>query len=145
MTSLYTFLPILRKLNVYRIFHRAFSPSFITVPEPVCFLKLITNFRNFRYFRYLNGQLCISRPKYGHFSHQRFQISPNQRFVFRFLQIFVLTVFPFFSTAILDKRFKPITLVCNPIQSNELNNKMYQFEESCAKIEDVRVPHWKTY
>ena len=57
----------------------------------------------------------------------------------------MLTVFSVFSAAILDERYVPKPLVCNPIQSNELKNKTYQFKENCAKIEDVRVPHWKTY
>ena len=58
---------------------------------------------------------------------------------------FGFNVFSVFSAAILDRRYEPKTLVCNPIQSNELKNITYQFEENCAKIEDVRVPHWKTY
>ena len=94
MTSLYTFLPILRKLNVNSIFFRIFSPTFISVPKTFSVVELISKFRNFRYFRYSNGQLCNGRPKYGHIRHQRFQI--NQCFVFQFLQILVLTVFPFF-------------------------------------------------
>ena len=96
MTSLYTFLPILREFNVNSIFYRVFSPTFISVPETFCVVELISKFRNFRYFRYFNGQLCNGRPKYGHIRHQRFQINLNQCFVFRFLQILVLTVFPFF-------------------------------------------------
>ena len=43
----------------------------------------------------------------------------------------------------MDGRFEPKTLVCNPIQINELKNKMYQFEENCTKIEDVRMSHSK--
>jgi len=58
MTSIYTFLPILRKLNVYRKFYIAFSPTIITVPETVFVLKLISCFRNFRCFRYFKGALC---------------------------------------------------------------------------------------
>ena len=41
----------------------------------------------------------------------------------------------------MDGRYELKTLVCNPIQSNELKNITYQFEENYAKIEDVRVPH----
>ena len=141
MTSLYTFLPILRKQNVNRIFYKVFSPTFISVPETFYVVELVSKCSNFRYFRYFNGQLCNGRPLYGHIRHQRFQINLNQCFVFRFLQILVLTVFPFFSAAILDRRYEPNTLVCNPIQSNELKNITYQFEENYAKIEDVRVPH----
>ena len=58
-------------------------------------IELVLNFCNFRYFRYFKGLLCNGRPKYGHIRHQRCQINVNQRFLFRFLQIFVLTGFPF--------------------------------------------------
>ena len=34
-------------------------------------------------------------------------------------------------------------MVCNPIQNNELKNRMCQFEENCTQIEGVRVPHLK--
>ena len=40
-------------------------------------------------------------------------------------------------------RYEPKTLVCIPIQSNEQMKKMYQFEENCINIEDVRVSHSK--
>ena len=78
------------------LFRGLLSPSFTTVTETVCVVELISILRNFRYFRYFNGQLCNGRPKYGHIRHQWFQINLNQCFVFRFLQILVLTVFPFF-------------------------------------------------
>ena len=96
MTSLYTFLLKLSKMNVNSIFYRVISPTFISVHETFCVEKLISKFRNFRYFRYFNGQLCKGRPKYGHIRHQRFQINLNQCFVFRCLQILCLTVIPFF-------------------------------------------------
>ena len=69
---------------------------FISAPKTFCVVELISKFRNFRYIRYFNGQLCNGRPKYGHIRHQRFQINLKQCFVFQFLQILVLTVFPFF-------------------------------------------------
>ena len=54
----------------------------------------------------------------------RLQINIYQCFVLQFSQILVLTFFPgFFSAAILDRRYKPKTLVCNPIQSNALKKK----------------------
>ena len=58
---------------------------------------------------------------------------------------FVFNGFSVFAAAILDRRYEPKMLVCNPIQSNEVKNKTYQFEENCTKIEDVRVPHLNTY
>ena len=66
-------------------------------------------------------------------------------FCFSIFANFGFNGFSVFSAAILDRRYEPKTLVCNPIQSNELKNITYQFEENYAKIEDVRVPHWKTY
>ena len=70
---------------------------------------------------------------------------PQPMFCFSIFANFGFNGFSVFSTAILDRRYEPKTLVCNPIQSNELKNITYQFEENYAKIEDVRVPHWKTY
>ena len=86
-------------------------------------------FPNYRYFRYFNGKLRNIRPKYGHIRHQRIQINNNHRFVFRFSQILFLTVFPLFSEAILDRRYYPKMLGCNPIQRHELKKKMAKFEE----------------
>ena len=138
MTSNDVFLRNLSKLNVDSIVIGYVTPTFISVFETVCIVELTSIFHN---VRYLNGQLCKVRPKYGHIRHQHFQINIKQRFVFQFSHILVLTGFPVFSAAILDRRYEPKTLVCNPIQSNELKNPMYQFEESCKKNEDMRVPH----
>ena len=93
------------------------------------YLNMCKIFPNYRYFRYFNGKLRNGRPKYGHIRHQRIQINNNHRFVFRFSQILCLTVFPLFSAAILDRRYQPRMLGCNPIQSNELKKKMAKFEE----------------
>ena len=70
---------------------------------------------------------------------------PQTMFCFSIFANFDFNGFSVILAAILDRRYEPKTLVCNPIQSNELKNITYQFEENCAKIEDVRVPHWKTY
>ena len=135
MMSLHTFLPNWRKLNVNSLFHGVLSPSFTTVPETVCLVELISILRNFRYF---NGQLFNGRPFYGHIRHERLQINMYQCFVFQFSQIFVLTGFPFF-------RWPYWIEDITKIQSNGLKNKTYQFEDNCAKVEYVRMPHWKTY
>ena len=81
------------------------------------YLNMCKIFPNYRYFRYFNGKLRDIRLKYGHIRHQRIQINNNHRFVFRFSQILCLTDFPLFSAAILDRRYLPKWLVCNPIQS----------------------------
>ena len=44
----------------------------------------------------------------------------------------------------MDRRFKPRMLGYNPIQRHELKKKLTKFEENETKIEDMRVPHWKT-
>ena len=90
------FLQNLRKLNVDSIVIEYVTLTLISVPETVCIVELSSIFRNFRYFRYFNGQLCNGRPLYGHIRHQRFQINLKQCFVFRFLQILILTGFPLF-------------------------------------------------
>ena len=94
------------------------------------YLNMCKIFPNYRYFRYFNGKLRNGRPKYGHIRHQRIQINNNHRFVFRFSQTLCLTVFPLFSAAILDRRFKPRMLGNNPIQRHELKKKLTKFEEN---------------
>ena len=96
MTTLNAFLPTLRTLNVHSIVCRVSIPTFKKSLKQFLFIVLVSNFRNFRYFRYFHGQLCHGRPKYGHIRHQQCQINVNQRFVFRFSQILVVMVFPFF-------------------------------------------------
>ena len=44
----------------------------------------------------------------------------------------------------MDRRSEPRMLGYNPIQRHELKKKMTKFEENYTKIEDMRVPHWKT-
>ena len=85
----------MREWKVHSIFYRVLIPTFKTISETGCVVELKSNFRNFHYFRYSNGQLCNRRQKYGHIRHQRCQINVNQRFVLRFSQILVLTGFPF--------------------------------------------------
>ena len=92
--------------------------------------KIFPNYCYFRYVRYFNGKLRNGRPKYGQIRHQRIQINNNDRFVFRFSQTLCLTVFPLFSAAILDRRFKPRMLGYNPIQRHELKKKFTKFEEN---------------
>ena len=60
---------------------------------------------------------------------------------FCFSQFLFLTGFPLFSAAILDRRYKPRMLGCNPIQRNELKKKLTKFEENKTKTKDVRVLH----
>ena len=96
MTSLYTFLPNWRKLNVDCLFSGVLSSSFTTVPETVCVVEPISILRNFRYFRCFNSYLFHKGPYYGHIRHQLLHINIYQRFVFRFSQILVLTGFPVF-------------------------------------------------
>ena len=145
MTSLYTFLPNWSKLNVYSLFYGILSPSFTTlVPETVCVEELKSIFRNFRYFRhfhYFNGQICNERPICGHIRFQRLQINIQQFSFFFSFANFGFNGFSVFSTAILDRRYEPKTLICNPIQSDELKELTYQFEENSTKNEEVRVPH----
>jgi len=92
--------------------------------------KIYPNYRVFRYFRYVNGKLRNGRPKYGHIRHHWIQINNNRRFAFRFSQNLRLTVFPLFSAAILNRRFKPRLLGYNPIQRHELKKKLSKFEEN---------------
>jgi len=105
-------------------------PSVYVYNQYLNMCKIFPNYRYFRYFRYFNGKLRNWRPKYGQIQHQRIQINKNHRFVFRFSQTFCLTVFPLFSSAILDKRSEPRMLGYNPIQRHELKKKMTKFEEN---------------
>ena len=130
MTSFNVFSKLLKRWNVFHCFSKYFTVTATTVTKTVCEVQLTSKCQNFRYFRYFNGKLRNGRPKYGHIRHQRIQINNNHRFVFRFSQILCLTVFPLFSAAILDRRFEPRMLGCNPIQRIELKKKITKFEEN---------------
>ena len=92
------------------------------------FGKADIKMQNIRNFHYFNGKLQNGWPKYSHFCHQRIQININHHFVVQFSQILCLSGFPLFPAAILDRRYEPRMLSCNPIQRNELKKKLTKFE-----------------
>ena len=105
-------------------------PSVYVYNQYLNMCKIFSNYRYFRYFCYFNGKLRNGWPRYSNIRHQRIQINNNHRFVFRFSQNLCLTVFPLFSSAILDRRSEPRMLGYNPIQRHELKKKMTKFEEN---------------
>ena len=52
----------------------------------------VSKYRFYRFFRYFTGKWCNRRKQYGHIHHQRLKINTNRCFVFRFTQLFILTV-----------------------------------------------------
>ena len=101
------FLHISRKRCTLECFVEYSPPTSKFVIEIVFSIDLAQKSYFNGFFRYFNGQLRNRRPRYGHIRHQRPQIYNNRRFVFEFAQIFILTVFPFFSVAILVWKYQP--------------------------------------
>ena len=66
-----------------------------------------------------------------------------QRFVIWISQILILTIFSVFFGGRFGWKTENAGLQSH--KNNELINKTYQFEENCAKIKDLRLPHCKTY
>ena len=60
--------------------------------QTLCVEVSFQKYRFYRFFRYFTGKRCNRRKKYGHIRHQRLKINTNRYFVFRFTQIFILTV-----------------------------------------------------
>ena len=110
-------LHIFREYCTLECFVEYSPPSSNLVIEIVCSKDLAQKSYFNGFFHYFNGQLRNRLPRYGHIRHQRLQIYKNWRFVLEFAQIFVLTGFPFFSAAILVRKYQPKSLICNPIQS----------------------------